>query len=223
MLDELIELWTKEGLLKQSREIILKMFDETKLMYSDAVLSFRGEKKGKLDIKKKDKKVDEMQIEVRKKVLEHLSISPAQDVTASLIFIYVVNDLERIGDYCKNIYDVTDIYPKKISEGKYLSELKEIEPIISSNFDLTKYAFLNSDSKKAKEVSLRHLEVKHRIDKLIGEIMNDQNLGPDEAVSYALYARFLRRLDSHLKNIATSVINPFQRIGYKPADDNNKS
>lgn len=215
MLEELIELWTKEGLLKQGREIIIKMFDETKLMYSEAILSFKGKRREKFDINKQDKKVNEMHIGVRKKVLEHLSISPAQDVTASLIFIYVVNDLERIGDYCKNICDITDLYPKKISKGKYLEELEEVEPIIELDFDLTKQAFLNSDSGKAREVVKRHLKTKKRIDNLIAKIMNDGKLKANEAVSYALYARFLRRIDSHLKNIATSMINPFQRIGYK--------
>ncbi len=216
MLDEMIEIWTKTGLLKQSREIILKMFEETRVMYSESALSFKRPRKVEFDINKKDKKVDEMQISVRKKVLKHLSISPAQDITASLMFIYVVDGLERIGDYCKNVYDLTDVFPKKISESKYMDDLNEIEPLISANFDLTKEAFEESDEKKARTVDKKHQEVKKRVDKLIGDIMRDGKLKSNEAVSYALYARFLRRIDSHLKNISTAMFNPIQKIGYKP-------
>ncbi|MFH1587150.1 MAG: PhoU domain-containing protein [Candidatus Diapherotrites archaeon] len=220
MLKEIIDVWTKEGLLKQSREIILKMFDETRLMYSESALSFKRPRKVAFDINSRDKTVDEMQMDVRKKVLEHLSISPAQDITASLIFIYVVDGLERIGDYCKNVYDLTDIFPKKISEGKYMAALNEIEPMISANFDLTKEAFEESDTKKARQVDTKHLEVKKKVDSLILKIMKDPSLKANEAVSYALYARFLRRIDSHLKNISTAMFNPIQKIGYKPEKGN---
>jgi hypothetical protein len=31
----------------------------------------------------------------------------------------------------------------------------------------------------------------------------------------ALYARFLKRIASHSRNIISGVVNPFPRIGYK--------
>jgi len=31
----------------------------------------------------------------------------------------------------------------------------------------------------------------------------------------SLYARFLKRIASHSRNIVTSVVNPFHRIGYR--------
>ena len=36
-----------------------------------------------------------------------------------------------------------------------------------------------------------------------------------DAVAFALYLRFLKRIASHLMNVATSIINPFHKIGVK--------
>jgi phosphate uptake regulator len=36
-----------------------------------------------------------------------------------------------------------------------------------------------------------------------------------DATAVALYARYLKRIASHSRNIVTSIVNPFHRIGYK--------
>ena len=37
-----------------------------------------------------------------------------------------------------------------------------------------------------------------------------------EAAAIALYARYLKRIGSHLKNITTTIVNPIDAIGYRP-------
>jgi len=37
-----------------------------------------------------------------------------------------------------------------------------------------------------------------------------------EYAALALYTRYLKRPAAHLSNIASSLVNPFHRIGYKP-------
>ena len=51
---------------------------------------------------------------------------------------------------------------------------------------------------------------------LIGH--EDPGLPCNEAVSTALYVRFLKRISAHLMNIASSVVNPFDRIGFRDDD-----
>jgi phosphate uptake regulator len=36
-----------------------------------------------------------------------------------------------------------------------------------------------------------------------------------EAVTAALYLRYLKRVSAHIKNVATSVVNPYYRIGFR--------
>ncbi|MFL3014348.1 MAG: hypothetical protein ACJZ2B_00940 [Candidatus Neomarinimicrobiota bacterium] len=36
-----------------------------------------------------------------------------------------------------------------------------------------------------------------------------------EAASVTLYARYLKRVGGHLKNITTTMLNPYEEIGYR--------
>jgi phosphate transport system protein len=36
-----------------------------------------------------------------------------------------------------------------------------------------------------------------------------------KTTSISLYARYLKRIGAHLKNITTTIVNPFDSIGYK--------
>jgi hypothetical protein len=42
--------------------------------------------------------------------------------------------------------------------------------------------------------------------------------GPD-AATVSLYARYLKRIAAHSRNVMTSIVNPFHRIGYREKPD----
>ena len=47
-------------------------------------------------------------------------------------------------------------------------------------------------------------------------ISGDLKIGEEQmSSSMVLYARYLKRIGAHLKNITSVVINPFESIGYK--------
>ena len=41
---------------------------------------------------------------------------------------------------------------------------------------------------------------------------NDMSVS--EASATALYARYLKRISAHCRNLISSIVNPFERIGY---------
>ena len=51
---------------------------------------------------------------------------------------------------------------------------------------------------------------------IIDEILADDSIPTRDAVIMALTVRFLKRISAHLSNLASSVVNPFDRIGFKP-------
>jgi phosphate uptake regulator len=47
-------------------------------------------------------------------------------------------------------------------------------------------------------------------------ISGDLHIGEEyKASSMVLYARYLKRIGAHLKNITSVVVNPFESVGYK--------
>ena len=74
-----------------------------------------------------DKKINEFERDVRRKVMTHLAIGGKEDIGSGLVLVSVVIDIERIGDYTKNIYDLAVNHPKKLHGGSIEERLSEIE------------------------------------------------------------------------------------------------
>ena len=69
----------------------------------------------------------------------------------------------------------------------------------------------------ARKVLQNHKRLSSRVELGLQLLRNNQALAGQagRAVTAALYLRYLKRVSAHLKNVATSVVNPFYRIGYK--------
>lgn len=210
--------WTKTTLLKEATEEVDKMLDTTKDMYIFSMRVLMDNQKEISDIYKLDQELNQMQINVRKKVLEHLTINPRQDITSSLILVTIIIDIERIGDYAKNLIELAHHYPELL-RGPYIDRIRKVEETITKNFTDTITAFKNADIELSQSVMEAHARLAPEIEKIIEDILNDTTLKGREAVIYALLARFLKRVSAHLKNVASSVVNPFHRLGYRPESD----
>jgi phosphate uptake regulator len=215
MLTDFFRGWTKLTLLKEATEEVDKMIDMTKDMYVFSMRVLMDNEKEVSDIYSLDQQLNEMQINVRKKVLEHLTINPRQDIASSLILVTIIIDIERIGDYAKNLIELAHLYPELL-RGPYIDRIRKVEETITTNFTDTITAFKNADIELAQTVMEAHAKLAPEIEQIIEDILNDNSLKGREAVIYSLLARFLKRVSAHLKNVASSVVNPFHRLGYRP-------
>ena len=215
MFREFFQLWKKAGLLNEALEETEKMLLVAKSMFSFSLRVLMDKEKEKEDIYKIDRELNELQRNVRRKILEHLSINPQQDVTSCLVLITIVIDIERIGDYSKNLIELSHKYPQHL-KGKYIERIREIEKDIEELFDRTINAFKNADIDLARQIMERHARIAVHCEKVVEDLIEDAEISSRMGIIYALLARYLKRVSAHLKNIASSVSNPFHRLGYKP-------
>ena len=155
-------------------------------------------------------------------VLEHLSVSPKQDIVASLVLTTVVSYIERIGDYTKNVEELQHLYPKDFSNLNQLDLLKQTADRIIEFFGLTRQAFMEGDEEKALQVMRGHKKIRDNCDEIPQHGYEDEAGSKRVAVTEARLARYLKRISANLKNVATSVVKPYDEIGYtesrKPED-----
>ncbi len=216
MFKKLFSWWHEDILLKQALEESAAALDKAGEMFSfamDLLLDGTGEEK---KIYEMDQEVNALQIDIRKKVLEHLTISPEEDVTASLVLITIIVDIERIGDYAKNLVELHHMGKGKLGRERYVNEIKNIREKINASIPATGAAFLDADAEKAKSLLAEFVWVGHRCDSMLESLVGDDSLAVREAVVYGLLFRYLKRIGAHLKNVASSVVNPFHRLGYRP-------
>jgi phosphate transport system protein len=221
MFREILAILRRADLLKQAMEEAEEMLSKAELMFRAAMDMTMERKKPDMDIYEKDREINRMEWEVRQKVLEHLVVgSRKQDVPAALILTSAVVDIERIGDYSKNIFELADICPQEvIIEEDHAMFFREIEAQILEIFALTRSAHKEADAQKAQTAMDMHWRISERCDGMYEHLALEQGLCAEYAVIYTLLSRYLKRVSSHLKNIASSVVNPFPRMGFRASEE----
>ena len=217
MFEKLFDLWHREDLLQQALKDALEMMKLAKTIFEKSVEAFLYDKSSDpQEIYDMDKHINHYEIKIRRKILEHLTISPEQDITAALVLSTITVDIERLGDFSKNFYELSEFYSGSISENGAIEQL-----YVNTNemFDKTTHAFADADSVLALDVMEMHTKNAADAENIIHELLqNHKGLSSSQAVAEVLSARYFKRISAHLKNIASSVVNPFDRIGYKPTE-----
>lgn len=222
MFEKIAELLSKQNLLVQAAkecrymlELDIEMFQNAK----DAIRN-KAEEQAKFDIYKHDKKVNKLERSVRRNILTHLAVSNRLDLNHGLVLISIVIDLERIGDYTKNIYELGKTHPGVLNPGPWSKEIKNIEKELENALQTLINLFEMKEPKLeiAKELMRGLIEYNKQLDSFIEQIVTGKlkDFSSSDSAVLTLYLRYLKRICSHLKNVASSIVNPMHRIGYKP-------
>ena len=218
---DLVTIWNSEDSLSQAWTSSNEMLELSHEMFTDSVKALRSGEKNKVikSIKLRDEEINQYHRDIRKKVVTYYSVSKdVTNINSGLVLINMVVDIERVGDYTKNILDLAKYYPKKLRSEKISEDLRIIEQAVIERFQNTVKAVEEMDEIAAKELIKSYRSDLGKLsDNLVASsISGDLEIGEEHmASSMVLYARYLKRIGAHLKNITSVVINPFESIGYK--------
>ena len=221
---EILSVWRKEDLLSEAWEKSLEMLDLSHNMFVKAVKKSKKQESLSVlkQLKNRDKEINKYQREVRRKIITHFSLqNNINDISSIMVLMNMVVDIERIGDYSKNILDLAIYYPERLNTKILHPELHEIEQVVKSRFDKTVDAIKTEDVELASTlIKGFKKQVTTASDRIVNNIISGElNLeSGSESAAIVLYARYLKRIGSHLKNITTTVINPIDSIGYQLKD-----
>jgi len=216
MFSNLSSFWKGKTFLTAVLDEFRTMLEHTETMYGLVRASLlKGESKPDLAerLRDIDKSVNAAQKDIRKRIIEHLSLQPTVDVNACLLLMSVVKDAERLGDYGKNLYEVTELLDKPIDAQVFGRYFNGMDGDIATLFKLTKEAFAESDEEKAQMTWGYENKIAKWCDNVVTELARS-DLPVNEAVCFTLVARYFKRVVAHLVNIATSVVLPLSDLDY---------
>ncbi|GAB4259121.1 MAG: phosphate signaling complex protein PhoU [Deferrisomatales bacterium] len=221
MWKELIKIWKSQSLLDQAWNESFEMLEIDQRMFREAVRILRESDDLEIasDVRELDRRVNKYERDVRRKVLTHCAVAGGSaDLPSAMVLVSVVIDIERIGDYCKNIVELAQHHPQRLSTGPFEAELDEVEGEVKERFERTIEVLRHHDVEGARELMATYRpEVSAVCDRIVDDLLEGKTneLTASDAAALALYARYLKRISAHLKNVASSVVNPFPRIGFK--------
>lgn len=213
-------LFKKDTLMNRAYQRSFEMLNITQAMFKEARESLRQRKDSEVDlgIKETDKKVNSYEREVRRMVINHLVVIGPVDLPSGLALISIIIDIERIADYAKNMVELALDHPGKLHGGEFEERISRIEEGLGNNFIQTKKCFEEADANIALELLQKYAWVNDACDEIVSDVVKekDKSIKPGDAAALVLYTRWLKRINSHLRNITTSVVNPFDRVGFQP-------
>lgn len=162
----------------------------------------------------RDIRINKLEHKIRRRVVSRLSARMSEaDVPSALIFMNVVKDGERMGDYVKNMYEIRAMMPDQPDFALYRKHLAGFTATIEELFGLARRAFADSDEELAGQVIKRAKSEGKAHEEAIRDI-TASNLGTRDAVCLVLLLRFYKRIAAHMANIATTVVMPVDMIDF---------
>jgi len=219
--NEIFKLWKRSDLLTQSiddtNEMLSIAYKMYKLVYKQLFVGYSEDDAEK--IKKMDYLLNHFEKSIKKKVFEHVTLNSKedQDIYSAFLISAIVSDIERIGDYNKNINEIAESKDLLKSE-KYNKILEDTASQMKQIFKSTMKAFKNSDKDLACKLNNEQFEAKSKIDDIIDELVRLKGVEGTNFVPYALTLRYMKRLSAHLMHINSSITNPIDMIGYYDED-----
>lgn len=217
MLRELISIFRADNPLGRMGDNFAKMLSLTQdqiIRAGQIFFSKPPSPEERTRIYKQDVKVNKLERKIRKQVIAHLSVAGnAADVPYSLLLMSLVKDVERIGDYAKNLAETLDVSGVILPDDDTVAELREIRNGIESTFEAVAEVFARSDEEEAVELIRQGRDMSHRCDALIDRIAKS-NYDAATTVAVTLGTRFYKRIGAHLLNILSGVVMPLHKLDY---------
>ncbi len=219
MFKQLFAAFKSGDVLDQAFSELAEMLDHSRWMFvrANEVIGRRvPADEVKESLMRRDKSINELLRSIRRKIVRHLTINPGGDVAACLALMSVAKDAERLGDYCKNVFEVGRFYTEDFKIQKYQEPLEAVREDVERLFEKTRLAFTKSDDDAAKAAITAADTIGDRCDEVVEQLLGDTaSIDTHEAVAYSLLARHYKRASSHLANICTAVLGRVEDLDFR--------
>jgi phosphate uptake regulator len=202
---------TPPPLIQRSIRDLDAMLETTHRMFDAATRCLLDGEALELDLKREDDSVNEKEAEIRRALLTHFSVAPSQDVAFGLTLNAIVQEVERMGDLAKSIAKVA-----QLSQGRPLIDriapLEQIRDRVLTMAEDTRAALNGQDADRARKVMTANDAIKALTADYVTGLAARDDIGGNEGIVLALTARFIGRYGSHLSNVASGFVLPFDQL-----------
>lgn len=211
--------------LEEIDEMIVQMLADDRHTFDLAINTVVGGTDAETvgtEVRKSDRRVNKAERKVRRHLVVYASVRGKHvDLAYVLVAMSVIKDAERIGDQCKNIWDLGHM-GIDFSEADDIGSLLEMRDQTSRFISETARIYRERDTSAAHELIPRLDEVLDEYDECVARQI-ESSLEPREAVPRALLCRYLKRITAHLINVLTSLVMPVDRLDYYDEDKADRS
>jgi phosphate transport system protein len=196
-----------EERLQELEEMLLTMAELVRSMMEQAKDALMGNKKEQaLFIIESDAHINNLELEINETVITTLSLlhPVAKDLRKVITALKIANDLERIGDYAKNI-------ARYVIKNEHLPEMlrdegEKIFAIFFNNFDMVIQVIKEGDVSLAYQAAEADELLNSAFKMIAGKIDEESKMNVPISFATVNLLRNIERAGDHTKNICEHII-----------------
>lgn len=170
------------------------------------------------EVKRTDKRVNEGERTIRRELVVHGSVAGTFDSPALLVYMSIVKDIERIGDYAKNLLDLAR---DGVTLGQH-QHWRDHRDEVAAMIRTTAEAFEQRDVEASNMLLGQGDRLLDAYDDAVSVLVRTQPPAAD-SVAQALALRYLKRIVAHLTNVLSSVVMPLDQLDYFDEDPEDRA
>lgn len=207
--------YVNSSLLRQCLSDMHTMLCTAEEMFEAATTCLLDNEPLEMDLRARDQEINEGENRIRRSVLEHMVMSPKQDLVFSLVLVSVVQDVERVGDLAKSLARTSQL-ATGYRMGPHVQTLRDLRDRVRAMFPLTRDGFLDSDEAAAKQVMETHDQVKKDVTNFLVGLAESEEDSVNQAVVLTLAAQLMGRVSGHLSNLLSAIVMPYDQLRNAP-------
>jgi phosphate transport system protein len=168
------------------------------------------------ELRATDHRVNEAEREIRRELVVHAGVHGGIDTPAILVYMSIVKDIERVGDYAKNLFDIA-ADGVALTTGDDAVQLQRLRDEVSVMIADVAEAFAARDPERSRPLLAHGDGLLDRFDDKVSALVRGEDQSP-HAVAVALTYRYLKRIVAHLMNVLSAVVMPLDRLDYFDED-----
>lgn len=168
------------------------------------------------EVRGTDRKVNQLEREIRRELIVHASVFGGITSPTVLVYMSVVKDIERVGDYAKNLLDLA----RDGADFGALPDAHEWRRLATETSRLiieAGDAFRTRAEAASREIRARGDGYLGLFDERVSALIREDGAQP-QAVPRALAYRYLKRVVAHLLNLVSAVLMPLDQLDYFDED-----
>lgn len=195
---------------------IEQMLEDGRFCFDSAVKALFGEADPQAvgpEIHNVDRRINATERQVRRQLVVHTSVHRAgADVPLVLAYMTIIKDIERIGDYAKNIWDLA-AHGVNMANDEDQPFLAGHHERVSRMITEASRAFVERDVEESQRLAEEGDGLLDVYDDQVHQLVAS-DMPSHHGVPRALLLRYYKRITAHLLNVLSAVLMPLDRIDY---------
>jgi phosphate transport system protein len=195
-----------------------QMLEDGRYMFetaSNALLAGTDPELVKADLWSTDKRINALERRIRRRVITHLTTHGTGAISSDLVLMSIVKDAERIGDYCKNIFDLALL--KRGCAPEALPDLLDVKSKLTRLLAKARNVYQSEDLDNAKAFIEQADALAQHCDRQAMAMVVRDDIDGKSAIT-ALTYRYFKRITAHSLNVITSLVMPVDQLDYYDED-----